>query len=537
MKKIFFLLTLLSVMIFLTTVTFAEDIGNGKKIIYIPLDNRPVNLVQTIEVAERLGYEILVPPEIFLGSGAKPEQFGNPEELWNWLYENAPQANAAVISTDAMLYGSLVGSRQHMLTAEEVLNRAQNFEKLRSENPNLPLYAFATIMRTPSVGMVANTDAKSYTYYYKQIFNYTVLTDKAETDKLTNAEQKELEQLKKEIPSYALEDWLGRRAKNYNANKYFVDLTKKGVFQYFLAGGDDGARYSQTHLESRHLTEYAAPLGKELFQVMSGADELGMLMISRAINNDLHQVPSIAIGYNDGKGGETFPTFSNEKISESLEGAILSIGGIRVTNPANADLVLAVNTLPNGKTKGAGNKKNTTKPHSGIGSYMKMLKGYLKNNYPVGVVDISHSNGSDNALMKRLKNENLQFKIRSYSGWNTATNSAGFLIGAGVLTNYMNDEDIYSLLMTRYLDDWAYQANIRTQINDGGLIWTVPGEGHAWGLGTRQEGLEKLASDLVADFAKKNIRLPRGYVLKNIQVNFPWSRTFEAEVNFDLDEN
>ena len=74
---------------------------------------------------------------------------------------------------------------------------------------------------------------------------------------------------------------------------------------------------------------------------------------------------------------------------------------------------------------------------------MKMLKGLLKNNYPVGVVDIANSNGSDNALMKRLRNENLQFKIRSYSGWNTATNSSGFLIGAGVFTNYMDEEDIY----------------------------------------------------------------------------------------------
>ena len=259
-------------------------------------------------------------------------------------------------------------------------------------------------------------------------------------------------------------------------------------------------------------------------------------MISRAINNDLHSVPAIAIGYNDGKGGDTVPSFSYEKISDALEGAILSVGGIRVTNPANADLVLAINTFPNGKTLYAGDKKNKSKPHSGIGPYMKMLKGYIKNNYPVGVVDIATSNGSDNALMKRLRNENLQFKIRSYSGWNTATNSSGFLIGAGVLTNYMNDADIYSLLMTRYLDEWAYQANIRTQINNG-LIWTIPGDGNVWALGTRQEGLEKLASDLVADFANKNIRLPKGYFLKNIQVNFPWSRTFEAEVNFDLDEN
>lgn len=535
MKRNFFILAVLSLLIFSTAVTFAQNVGKGKKIIYIPIDNRPINLEQTIQVAEILGYEILVPPENFLGTGAKPEQFGNPVELWNWLNENAPLADAAVISTDAMLYGSLVGSRQHDLTPEEILERAKNFENLRQENPYLPLYAFTTIMRTPRAGN-SSAEPEYYKKYAAQIFNYTALQDKSEMQKLSDSERKKMSNFKKSIPKEYLEDWLGRRAKNYDANKYFVDLTRAGVFQYFLAGCDDSAFFSQTHLESRRLTEYAKPLGKELFQVMSGADELGMLMLSRAINNDLHLVPSISVSYNAGTGGETFPSFSNEKISESLEGAIFSIGGIRVNNPANADLVLAVNTFPNGETIDGGGKKNKPKPHSGIGSYMKMLKGYLKNNYPVGVVDIAASNGSDNALMKRLRNENLQFKIRSYSGWNTATNSSGFLIGAGVFTNYMDEEDIYSLLLTRYFDEWAYQANIRTKINNG-LIWTIPGDGNAGALGTRQAGLEKLTADLATEFAAKNFRLPRGYSLKNIQARFKWSRTFEADIDFELEKN
>ena len=359
MKRIIFFVTILSLMIFSTAVTFAEDIGKGKKIIYIPIDNRPVNLFQTIEVVERLGYEVLVPPEIFLGTGAKPEQFGNPDALWNWLKENAPQADAAVISTDAMLYGSLVGSRNHILTPEEILNRAKNFEQLREENPELPIYVFGTIMRTPrSAAATSNAEPEYYKTYAAQIFNYTALKDKSETEKLSSAEQNEMAKLEKSIPKEYLEDWLGRRAKNYNANKYFVDLTKSGVFQYFLLGCDDSALFSQTHLESRHLTKYGKPLDKEKFQVMSGADELGMLMISRAVNENLGYVPKVAIGYNEGTGADTVPTFSNEKISESLEGAIFAIGGLKVKNPANADLVLAINTNPNGKTINADSKKN-----------------------------------------------------------------------------------------------------------------------------------------------------------------------------------
>lgn len=537
MNRQTFLITILAAMIFSISVAFAEDDNSGKTFIYIPIDNRPVNLIQTIEIAERLGYEILVPPEIFLGTGAKVENFGDPDELWDWLNDNAPRADAAIISTDAMLYGSLVGSRNHTLTPEEILNRAKNFEKLHEENPHLQIYSFGTIMRTPrNSASVSNADPEYYKTYAEQFFNYTVLKDKSETQPLSNAEQIEMANLEKKIPAEYLEDWLKRRAKNYDANKYFVDLTRAGAFQYFLLGCDDNAIFSQTNLESRHLKEHGADIGREKFQVMAGADELGMLMLSRAINNDLNYIPFVAIGYNAGKGGDTVPAFSNEKISESLEGAIISVGGMRVTNPKNADLVLAIHTNPNGKTINADSKKNKVKPHTGIGSYMQLLKGYLKNDYPVGVVDISTSNGADNALMNRLKKDKLQFKIRSYGGWNTATNTAGFLIGAGVLTKYLEKDDIYSLLITRYLDDWAYQSNIRTQINNG-LIWTIPGDGNAWGLGTRQEGLEKLASDLVTEFAQKNIFLPKGYTLRNVQARFPWSRTFESEITFDLIEH
>ena len=535
MNRQIFLMTILAALIFSISMAFAKDTEDGKTFIYIPIDNRPVNLIQTIEIAERLGYEILVPPEIFLGTGAGENQLGSPDELWDWLNDNAPRANAAIISTDAMIYGSLVGSRNHDLTAEEILELAKNFEQLHKDNPYLKIYAFGTIMRTPRAAVNSSFEPEYYKAYAAQIFNFTALKDKTETQKLSSKDENEMAQLEKSIPSEYLEDWLQRRAKNFNANKYFVDLTRNETFQYFLLGCDDNAMFSQTNLESRHLKEYGADLGTEKFQIMAGADELGMLMMSRAINNDLNYIPFVAIGYNAGKGGETVPTYSNEKISESLESAIISVGGVRVTNPKNADLVLAIHTNPNGKTFEADSKKNKLKPHTGIGSYMQMLKGYLKNDYPVGVVDVSSANGADNALMQRLKKEKLQFKIRSYGGWNTATNAAGFLVGAGVLTKYLEKDDIYSLLITRYLDDWAYQANIRTQINNG-LIWTVPGDGNAWGLGTRQEGLEKLASDLVTEFAQKNIFLPKGYILRNIQARFPWNRTFESEITFDFIE-
>ena len=506
--------------------------ANGKTILYIPIDNRPCNLKQTVEVAEKTGYKILTPPTELLGTGSLESQFGKPLELWTWLNDNAAGVQAAVISTDAMLYGSLVGSRQHNLTAEEVLNRAEKFQQFKKNFPYLPVYIFGTIMRTPIGGVSTSTlEPEYYRQYGTAIFEYTALKDKQETKKLSRKEEKQLAWLDYYIPGEHKEDWFARRDKNFNANKYFVDLMKSGAVEYLLIGCDDHSTFSQTNLESRHLKEYAAGYEKSQFQVMSGADELGMLMLSRAINKDLNEIPFVATFYNEGKGAETVPNYSNEKISDSVYGAIFAAGGLPIPVAERADLVLAVNTNFDGKTFEASSEKNILTPRKGTETFIKILNDLTEKNYPVAVADIAFANGADNALMEQLKNKNLQFKLQAYGGWNTPTNSSGFVIGAGVLTKFLTEREKNSLLLTRYFDDWAYQANVRTTLRKD--LNKIPGEGNDMKLGEKLSGVKLMTDKLIADFAEKNFKLPAGTFLKNISVDFTWNRLFEADISFD----
>ena len=508
------------------------QVASGKTILYIPIDNRPCNLKQVAEVAEKLGYKILTPPEKFLGTGATPEKFGKPAELWTWLNDNAAGVQAAVISTDAMLYGSLVGSRQHNLTAEEILNRAEKFSDFKKNFPYLPIYVFGTIMRTPIGGVSTSTlEPEYYRQYGTAIFEYTALKDKQETEKLSRKEQKQLAWLDYYIPNEHKEDWFARREKNFNANKYFIDCLKSGKFEYFLIGCDDNTIFSQTHLESRHLREYAAGYEKSQFQVTGGADELGMLMVSRAINKDLHEIPFVTTFYNAGKGGDTIPNYSNEKISTSVYDAIFAAGGLPIPAPERADLVLAVNTNFDGKTFEAGSEKNIITPSKSIKNFMQILNNLTEKNYPVAVADIAFANGADNSLMEQLKNKNLQFKLQAYGGWNTPTNASGFVIGEGVLTKFMTESEKNSLLLTRYFDDWIYQANVRPFLIKN--LDKFSGEGHQFGLNEKFDGVKLKATELISDFAKKNIRLPNGNLIKNISVDFTWNRLFEADISFD----
>ncbi len=525
MRRIFFLLIAL---MFCTSTAAAAQ---SKKILYVPIDNRPCNFFQVVQVAEKLGYEILTPPENFLGSR---ENRGNVDGLWQWLDENAPQADFAVLSTDAMIYGSLIASRTHDLSAEEILARAQRFKSFREKFFFLPTYAFGTIMRTPRTGSNASAEPDYYYTHGEKIFQYTALLDKQETEKLSSGERRKLKKLEADIPAEYLDDWLKRRAKNFDANKFLTDCLRADVFNYFLLGCDDSAMFSQTHRESRQLTEYAKDMGKHFIQVTSGADELGMLMIARAINEDRHQIPFVSVMYNDGKGAATFPAYGNEPIGISIDAAITAAGGFRIPAPERADLVLAVNTRESGKTyESSDAKRNKLKLRGDIKTFLKPVKQYVEAGYPVAIADIAFSNGADNSLMNQLKRDDLQYKIKAYGGWNTATNSSGFLIGAGVLTPFMNDKDVAELLTTRYLDDWAYQANVRQEIV--GASYGIAGDGTPLNLKEKLPPLEKLLNERMIAFATENLRLPGKWKLKNLKFTLPWQRTFECDPRFTLE--
>ena len=102
-------------------------------------------------------------------------------------------------------------------------------------------------MRTPRTGEASGHEEPTYYRNYgSDIFRYTVLRDKQEMEGLTRREKKEYAFLERLIPQKSLQDWLGRRNKNFAASEQLIDLTRDKVFNYFVLGRDDNAPYSQT---------------------------------------------------------------------------------------------------------------------------------------------------------------------------------------------------------------------------------------------------------------------------------------------------
>ena len=531
MTRISWIRTLCIVMLTIFLVPQSIDAAKKEpvteKIVFIPHDSRPISNKQTVDVVRRTGYDVIVPPTELLGNR---EDWGHPDALWTWLDENLaqPGVKAAVISSDAMIYGSLVGSRKHSYTRAQVLTRAARFDDVQRAYPKTPLYVFGSIMRTPRSGEASgHEEPEYYRRYGADIFRYTVLRDKEEVEGLSRRERKEYDFLGRLIPQEALADWMGRREKNYAVNEYLIDLLRKrGTFRYFTLGRDDNAPFSQTHLESRHLTEAGADLGKTRFQTMAGIDEIALLMLTRAVNEQKHEIPFVYPRYNWGRGADTVPAYSDEKIGTSISDAVLAAGGMLVRAPEKADVVLTVNTNPDGRTYEANGILNDATPRDGTVYFADMVADYVAKGYPVAVADIAFANGSDNALMAELQRRGLLYKIQAYAGWNTPTNSSGFALGEGMLVRHMDGDSVDHLLTTRYLDDWAYQANVRNTIARQ-LTW-LRGDGFYGSLGTKMDAVSMRSSRMMNRFIEEN--LPPIAEVDTVVVTFPWNRMFESDI-------
>ena len=100
----------------------------------------------------------------------------------------------------------------------------------------------------------------------------------------------------------------------------------------------------------------------------------------------------------------------------------------------------------------------------------------------------------------------------------------GFALGQGLLSKSMDTADLQSLLEIRYLDDWAYQANVRNKTYVE-LIW--PNYWPNSGLNTQQvQEAEAVITKDILELAQPVL----GDRVSKYNFTLPWKRMFEVEV-------
>ncbi|HBM81050.1 MAG TPA: hypothetical protein DD426_09480, partial [Clostridiaceae bacterium] len=76
-----------------------------KKILYLPLDERPCNYNFPQILASATEYEMIEPPRDILGNKKLP---ADTAKIRKWLLESVRDVSGAIISVDMLVYGGIV---------------------------------------------------------------------------------------------------------------------------------------------------------------------------------------------------------------------------------------------------------------------------------------------------------------------------------------------------------------------------------------------------------------------------------------------
>lgn len=502
------------------------------KILLIPLDDRPPCLQFPVRMGQIGDAEIVTPPRALLG---RFTEFGKSDEILTWMRsQNLKSFDAAIVSVDMLAFGGLVASRVGVSgSAEQAMNRIAFIREMKKLSPKLPIYGSSVIMR-----LAPSADGTNESYRVN-LARWAEISSEIGDAKLV-AETVELE---KKIPAEALADYKNSRARNLEINVEAVRMAKDGVLDYLILSQDD-AKPRGVHIADRErLISTVKSKGLEgRVAVQPGADEVSMLLLSRAMTERFNYSPRIKAIYSSNGIADQFMPYEDRPLRNTVSFHIIAAGGIEVKSVKDADVIFYVfnSRFEKGRAE----------------SFADEVSRYLEANGKVRVIvaDVDPKGevqGADAAFTEALRGKGVFAKLAGYASWNTAGNTIGTALPQGVLytLSQMRFKDSSRLrrvdyaqtwfILNRLMDDYVYHSLVRPE-----SIYF--GRSKGWNVfrftDEQSAAVEEFTSPKVRarldDYRKtvENLRSGRMTCMevKDYRFTLPWGRTFEGEVEFEL---
>jgi hypothetical protein len=546
-----------------------------KRVVVLPMDDRPVNYDYPGYLGRAAGLEVILPPREWLGN---PWRASRHDELVDWLERSFPDADAAVVAIDTLAYGGLIPSRVSPEPAESVIARLEVLRRMSAAYPGRPIMASSVVMRICRSD--SSEEEKPYwATYGSRMFRLSSLEHKAELGKASPAEVAARDSLRDQIPDEVYMDYRQGRARNHAVNRAMIDWAGDGVFDFVILPQDDTADYGWNVAEARSLQALISARGLGSRSITyPGADEIGCLLLARFACRQAGFSPRVWPRYTGPAGQDIVTAYEDRPLRELLKAHLSPLGGAVAGSEEEADLVLFFNAPIERQGNGdsqwlvrqglegvrAGmpakfhpwleaffdsegfraTRREIESPARHTEAFVGELLDALASGRPVALADVAFVNASDLALGDLLLRRPQAATLAAYGGWNTAGNTLGTVLSQAAIrvvalragpTGEQRTAHA-EFLFLRYLDDDRYQGRerIRCMVEDLPAVDLAPSmERLPEALSPHIEG--RVSASLVRSAAElRDLFVASGTVrdVRISHVHLPWGRLFE--VGFDV---
>lgn len=497
-----------------------------KKIVYLPLDERPCNYAFASFLSENNPDYTLVRPSLEILGRKKQE--ANHEEIENFLIGECKDAYGLVVSVDMLLYGGIVPSRMHKLRAEELDERLSLLKKLKKENPALKIYAFALIMRCPCYSS-SDEEPDYYETYGRRIFLHGQAEHKYAEGIISKEEFAAFQAENTEEFNGFLKDFLHRRRRNLHTLFELLRYVGTTVDKLVIPQ-DDSAPYGYTALDQKKVRDFILKNQIQEIDIYPGADEVGMTLLSAMVVDMKKKAPKICPVFPKKGCSEIIPLYEDRPVKRSIKSQIVNAGGVYTEKEADADILLFCN-LPDGQMKNSSEQTDENGNRfpqyvaRDLPAFTKKMATSLAKGIQVAAADLAYCNGGDEEWVKMIAEQIGVFRLSGYAGWNTSSNSLGTVICQAVLFYYYGNTPTHkAFLAERVIEDVGYCGFARKYICDN----LLPAMGYDYFHADGQKGeVSALVQKTLEEYTKENFpAIAERFEI--VDCEMPWSRMFEV---------
>ncbi|MDQ0170250.1 DUF4127 family protein [Paenibacillus tundrae] len=464
-----------------------------KKVLYVPLDDRPANLDDVVVQGKAAGLHIVTPNRKDIRNrldsektvdgttllGTSTPQYGKPSNIHDFILEHAAEVEGFIISSDMLAYGGLIGSRELRENGggdypnydQETTRLLDVIRVIKEKYPCKPVYVMDTIMRlaTTSFADGLALDAynesralmqqprQTFTTFEDIIQGYNVSPESTEYGETTYFDK---------------EQYYNTRQHKFKTNLYILDqLARKGYIDFLAVGVDDantqGVQINEIRYVENRINEWlggVAGQNPDRAIILPDADGLGHSLLARMANQLIRDGAKTryAVTYFGPHGNTIVNTYEYMNVHENVARHIDIVGGVLVADSAypvpeeetDADLVPGENVRQDDAALQAAtfdvtseldrmtshSHKNKPEPNleivaitslEQVEAAVERINANSEQGVPTVVIDFVGKGPANVDVAEALLSSSHTGRALGYSAWNTPGNKIGIAVGMG----------------------------------------------------------------------------------------------------------